>query len=282
MNARPFVDVPIAIEWGCTLLGEGKGWVAVDKPAPLLVHPTNDTGEPTLWHGLQALLCYELSTGGQLSLINRLDRETSGITLVATSAESARALGLSMQNRLMQKEYLALVLGHPSFDREECDAPLLRQGEVAPSAIWLKQCVHAQGRPSFTEFEVLERFFYEKKPYSLVRALPHTGRMHQIRVHLAHLGHPILGDKIYSHSEQCYLTHMEKGWTPELAQCLLLPRHALHAHKLSFPTPEELQKTLKDTPLSDKNLAHLASLPPTYKLTTLSSPLPPLLQQLLA
>lgn len=80
---------------------------------------------------------------------------------------------------------------------------------------------------------------YTPGPLALVRCIPETGRMHQIRVHLAHLGHPILGDKIYGPSEHCYLEYIQHGWSRELEERLVLPRHALHACRLEFPFDEE-------------------------------------------
>lgn len=80
---------------------------------------------------------------------------------------------------------------------------------------------------------------YTPGPLALVRCIPETGRMHQIRVHLTHLGHPILGDKIYGPSEHCYLEYIQHGWSRELEEQLVLPRHALHACRLGFPFDEE-------------------------------------------
>lgn len=226
---------PVAINTDVRILKESPSWIAVDKPAPLLVHPTNETDERTLWHELNDLLLFELATGGQLSLVNRLDRETSGITLAAKTAEAARVLGKAMQARLFVRGYVALVYGHPGWEELKVEEPILRQGERRESRIWVKQCVHPEGKECVTEFSVQKRFVSGDKIFSLVRCTPHTGRMHQIRVHLAHVGHPVVGDKIYGPSEDCYLQHMETGWTPQLETQLWLPRQALHASSLAFP-----------------------------------------------
>jgi 23S rRNA pseudouridine1911/1915/1917 synthase len=158
-----------------------------------------------------------------VSLINRLDRETSGITLVAKNAEAARELGKAMQARLLHKEYYAVVQGVPLWSAACCAEPILRMGDVAPTRIHVRQCCHPAGKECRTEFEVLSRH----SGMALLRCRPHTGRMHQIRVHAAHMGHPLVGDKIYGGDESCYLDFMEQGWTPELAARLRLPRHAL-------------------------------------------------------
>ena len=232
--------MPIAVQPDFTVLYEDDGVLAVSKAAPLLTHPTGDKNEPTLWHGVRELLSYELACGGQVSLVNRLDRETSGITLIAKTAEAARELGKAMQQRLLHKEYLAVVLGNPAWHVACCAEPILRMEDVAETRIHVRQCCHPQGRPCRTEFEVLRCVPARKylPPMALVRCMPHTGRMHQIRVHLAYLGHPIVGDKIYGGNEQNYLDFIESGWTPQLASRLYIERHALHASALTFPYGE--------------------------------------------
>ena len=224
-------DMPIAVVPEFRVLYEDDGVLAVDKAAPLLTHPTGEKNEPTLWHGLHELLCYEVSTGGQVSLINRLDRETSGITLVAKNAEAARELGKAMQARLLHKEYLAVVQGTPLWESACCAEPILRMEQVAQTRIHVRQCCHPDGKDCRTEFYALRRC----GNMSLLRCVPHTGRMHQIRVHAAHMGFPLVGDKIYGGDESCYLDFIAEGWTENLAQRLLFPRHALHANRLTFP-----------------------------------------------
>jgi len=216
------------------ILGETDEFLAVDKPAGLLVHPTKPGGPRTLWDGLRELLGYEIATGGQVSLINRLDRETSGIVLVAKTAAAARAAGLAMQGGAFQKEYLALVFGWPDWKDHVVDAPILRLGEVAESPVWLQRAVHPAGQHSCTRLRVESRHEIGACRYSLVRAWPVTGRTHQIRVHLAHTGHAVIGDKIYGVDSQLYLDFIRDGWTPTLEEKLWLPRHALHATRLSF------------------------------------------------
>lgn len=193
------------------------------------VHPSKPNGRFTLWHALRELLAFELANGGQVSLINRLDRETSGLTLVAKTHDAARALHMQMAARRIAKEYLAIVWGWPANEEFAIDAPLLRQGSRGASRIHLKQAVHPDGATARTRFRVARRFEREGVPFSVIQAIPETGRMHQIRVHLSHAGHPIVGDKIYGPDEGCYLEFIETGWTPALAARLLLPRHALHS-----------------------------------------------------
>ena len=142
-----------------------------------------------------------------------------------------------MQKQRLGKGYLAVVWGWPPWETQIVDAPLDRQGKHQQSVIWLKQMIHPAGVPAQTEFRVERRFVRPTSSgneFSLIRAIPRTGRTHQIRVHLSSVGHPIVGDKIYGPDEQLYLQFIETGWTTELEQRLLLPRHALHSAKLAI------------------------------------------------
>lgn len=231
------------------IIDETDDYIVVDKPAHLLVHPATRNQPPTLLDGLQDLLIYDLAIGGSLSIITRLDRETSGIVLVAKHAAQARTFGMAMEAREFSKTYLAIVAGHPSEDEFVVDAPLHRRGEVEPSEIWVKQIVHPIGRQSKTGFKVLERFTRPEGDFALLECHPITGRMHQIRVHAAHAGHGIVGDKMYGPDEANYLEFIKTGWTPELESRLFLNRQALHAHRLEWrghrwecALPDELQR----------------------------------------
>ena len=220
------------------VVDESDDYIVVDKPPFLLAHPTKPDGPRTLWGELRNLLAYEIANGGQVSIVNRLDRETSGLVLVAKTAVAARQFGLLMQQQRIEKEYLAIVSGWPSWDARIVNAPLARQGTHERSAIWLKQAVHPLGAAAVTELRVEQRFQRATATgdkFSLIRAVPQTGRTHQIRVHLSSVGHAIVGDKIYGPDEQLYLRFIQTGWTPELERQLLLPRHALHAASLAVP-----------------------------------------------
>lgn len=216
------------------VLGETADLLAVDKPAGLLVHPSKPGGPKTLWDGLRELLSYEIANNGQVSLINRLDRETSGVVLIAKTSAAARQAAIAMQEGKIRKTYLAIVTGHPAKENFTIDAPIIRRGEVLETKIHLQRMVHPQGAAAVTEFRVMEKFENGRGAFSLVEAKPLTGRTHQIRVHASHAGHPVVGDKIYGPSEDCYLEFIQTGWTPALAERLLLPRHALHSSRLAL------------------------------------------------
>jgi 23S rRNA pseudouridine1911/1915/1917 synthase len=217
------------------VVDESLDWIVVHKPAPLIVHPANRQAEPTLLGGLEQLLAYEVCNGASLGIITRLDRETSGLVLVAKNLQAARELGWVFERREARKEYLAIVRGWPSQECWECHEPILRAAELGPSAIWVRQIASPTGRSCQTGFRVEHRFERAEGKFTLVRCFPKTGRMHQIRVHLAISGFPILGDKLYSGDGTDYLEWMDKGWTPELEKRLILPRHALHAARLEVP-----------------------------------------------
>jgi 23S rRNA pseudouridine1911/1915/1917 synthase len=239
------------------ILGETPDLLAVEKPAFLLVHPSKPRDPVTLWDRLKELLAYEIAGGGQVSLINRLDRETSGIVLVAKNAKAARACTITMARGDVEKEYLAIVVGWPREESWAVDEPILRLGEVQHSRIWLKRGVHPQGAPSRTGFRVLERLTHSRYgPVALIHCTPFTGKTHQIRIHLAHSGHPVVGDKIYGPSEECYLEFIETGWNADLAGRVWLPRHALHSCSLALdffgerlrwesPLPKDLRDFLE-------------------------------------
>lgn len=218
-----------------TVVDESADWIVVNKPAPLIVHPANRKPEPTLLGGVEHLLAFEIENGARPAIVNRLDRDTSGLVLVAKHPQIARELGMIFERRLATKAYLAIVTGWPELDRWQCAEPILRAGEIAPSPIWVRQITHPDGKACLTHFEVLDRFERGQGRFSLMKCIPETGRMHQIRVHLAHAGFPIVGDKLYSDDGSGYLSWMAHGWTDSLQEKLLLPRHALHASSLEIP-----------------------------------------------
>src|SRR5207245_5505750 len=137
------VALPSAVlSFDLKIVDETDDYVVVDKPPFLLVHPTKPNGARTLWKELRELLSFEIASGGQVSIVNRLDRETSGLVLVAKTFTAARRFGLLMQRQRLKKEYLAIVWGWPEWETKIVNASLDRQSKHQHSAIWLKQMIH--------------------------------------------------------------------------------------------------------------------------------------------
>ncbi len=200
-------------------------FLIVDKPAGWLVHPTRPDGTFTLIDWLR-----EQHPGEFLSLVSRLDRETSGLLLVARGKEHASLLGKMQQRREIHKSYLAIVHGRPP-PSGIIDQPLDRLGKHQPSRIYIRQAVVPGGYPALTEFRTLEtRTHPEHGEISLVEASPKTGRLHQIRAHFDHLGHPVLNDKIYGKDDSYFLDYIDKA----IENRPKFMRHCLHSFKLAF------------------------------------------------
>jgi 23S rRNA pseudouridine1911/1915/1917 synthase len=229
----------IAANTDISVVEECEDWLVVDKPAPLIIHPTSKKVEPSLLGEVNRHLEERGEVPGTLSIINRLDRETSGLVLMARNPPAARAFGKAMMRREIEKRYLAIVRGWPEWDETLVDAPLIRRGEVEFSQVWVMQKVHPEGKPCRTRFFVERRFERAEGRFALLRVVTETGRMHQIRAHCAYAGHPMVGDKIYGGDERCYLKFIGNGWTEDLRERLLLPRQALHASFLALPVGDE-------------------------------------------
>lgn len=252
------------------ILHEDDELLAINKPAGLVCHPTKADARSSLisrvrWHLMRAGPTQperpwaggwwreqRQITGGlpgapangpkdrgvqpsgqglHPQLVNRLDRETSGVVLVAKTSTTARALRRLWECRAVRKEYLAIVHGAVGPDHARIDAPL---GKDEGSRVAIKDCVRPDGASAQTEYWVERRFTAPTGRFSLLRVVPWTGRKHQIRIHLAHIGHPIVGDKLYGGDETLYLALVEDRLTAEQRQRLLLPNHALHARAVEF------------------------------------------------
>lgn len=224
------MDLP-ALEGGQTemppippVLHQDPDIVAFDKPSGLLAHPV---GGAFAWGLIN--LAREAFPGEALHLLHRLDRETSGVSLVARSELANVAVKQAFKDREVLKTYHAIVRGRVPWDQQDVDAPIGSDDSV----IRIKQGVVSGGQPARTEIRVVARF----PRLTLVSCRPHTGRTHQIRVHLEHLGFPILGDRLYGQEPDVFLGLLEGKPVSRLRQRLGHPRHCLHARALHLRHP---------------------------------------------
>ncbi len=200
--------------------------VVVDKGAGAPVHPTRSWRTRTLL----TRMSQDLQDDG-LGPAHRLDRETSGVVVFGRSRQSLARLMDQFKQGKVRKRYLAVVHGDPAFDQLRIDEPLGPDPDFAlPCRVRVDR---ERGRAAVTELQVLGRYGNR----SLISARPHTGRQHQIRVHLAHLGHPLLGDKLYLDQGRPYLAMIHGGLDAETFCRLGHHRHALHAQRLRINHP---------------------------------------------
>ncbi len=233
---RPAPSEP-AVPRDFVVLCEDDAFVAIDKPAGLPIHTT-----AKFWRNTVTALLRERYPDERLQVCHRLDRETSGVLLVARGPDAGSFLKRAFARRAVDKTYLALVHGVPAQAEGVIDLPL----RLLDTPTHLMMGVARDGLPAITHYHVVERF----TRHALVAASPETGRQHQIRVHMAALGHPIVGDKLYRASEQAFMAFCDGGLTPELLQAFDgLPRHALHAHQLTFPHPRTGAEVTVKSPL---------------------------------
>jgi 23S rRNA pseudouridine1911/1915/1917 synthase len=202
-----------------------ESFVVFDKPSGVLIHPQNRNTEYSLVDELK----YQF--GLEANIAHRIDQETSGLVLCARDKQSEKDIKAMFEFRDMQKTYLALVNGE--FKNEiTVDEPLLRK-EDESAIVRMVVKVHKDGKPSKTHFKPLE--YFPDKDMTLVECKPYTGRQHQIRVHLFHVKHSIVGDPIYGQKELDVLRFLDKEITEqERLKLSGASRLMLHASELEF------------------------------------------------
>ncbi len=202
--------------------------VAVDKPSGYLAVPDRyDPDAPVVVRELE-------KSEGTLFIVHRLDKDTSGVILFARNAEAHRSLSEAFETRAIAKTYRAIVRGSPVWDEESCDLPLKPDGDRRHRTI----IDGGEGKTSFTRFKVLERFRGSGFSAALIEAHPETGRTHQIRVHLAGMGYPVLCDPLYGSPEPLLLSKVKGKWKGDpFGERPLISRTALHAALIEFKHP---------------------------------------------
>lgn len=211
-------------EFASWIVREDERLLVLNKPALVVVHPSKNgpwssvVGAAREYTGLE-----------RVHLIFRLDRETSGVVVLAKERTLASALQVAVEKRRNAKRYLVVLQGELPVGEHVVDAPI---GPDLGSVVFTKR--RAGPAPEAQEARTIFRTLAHGGGFSVVEAVPLTGRTHQIRAHAEWLGHRVVGDKVYGGSPSCFLEFMESGWTASLEKRLLLRRQALHCLRVEF------------------------------------------------
>ena len=247
------VEVPDFEPDELSVLWEDDDLVAVDKAPFVSVHPSGRHVRDSLIHRVHVRYRDLIAEHAWApKLCHRLDRETSGIVLVAKDADVHRAVMRAFERREIDKHYLAVVHGVP---RERGGVIDLALGPARASRIGLKMACIVDGLPSRTDWELVE----DHGDVSVIRCRLHTGRQHQIRVHLAAIGHPVVGDKLYGDDDSYFQRGVDGALSARDLEELELPRHALHNHRLGFTHPRSGERVVVESPLPPDLRAYLAA-----------------------
>ncbi len=244
-----------------SVLYEDEALIAIDKPAGMVVHPAKGNWQGTLASALAYRFQQLSDVGGPTrpGIIHRLDRDTSGVILIAKSNLVHLKLSEQFEQRQVQKEYFAIVLGKVAFDRDVIRLPIGPHPYQRDKMAIRRD--HPQSREAETRYEVVERF----DGISCVKVEPKTGRTHQIRVHLDHIGAPVLCDRLYAgHARVTRGELLKRAVNRQPAQPgdeeVILDRQALHARRIQFDHPFTGQALAIESPLPADIQAALALL----------------------
>lgn len=203
------------------ILEETEDLLVLNKPGWIVCHPSKNGPWSSLVGAVREARGLE-----KIHLVSRLDRETSGLVILAKNHRTASRLQTAFARRTTRKRYRALLRGH--LGEERSTESNLENDPESPVVVQQRVCFGGRGKSALTHFKPLEYW----GPHTFAEVIPETGRKHQIRVHAAWLEHPILGDKIYGGDPGAYLEFIENGWTPRLDAELRYHRQALHAAEL--------------------------------------------------
>jgi 23S rRNA pseudouridine1911/1915/1917 synthase len=227
-------DIPL------TIVHQDDDLLVIDKPAGLVVHPAAGNPTGTMVNALLHAIPDLSGIGGVLrpGIVHRLDKDTSGLMIVAKHDDAHRTLSEALKRREVRRAYLTAAWGRLAEDDMLVDAPIGRDPNERK-----RMAVVPDGRAARTRFRRLERW----RAADLVRAELETGRTHQIRVHLLHLGHPVVGDRTYAPDRHKGFGGPERAWAAGLAK--RVPRQFLHATELRFVHPRTGEAMRFDSPL---------------------------------
>ncbi|QEG42786.1 Pseudouridine synthase [Roseimaritima ulvae] len=243
---EPVADGPLPENIPLDILYEDDGFIAVNKPAGMVVHPARGNWSGTLTSALAYHFQSLSDIGGPArpGIVHRLDRDTSGVILVAKTNAVHIDLAAQFAERTVEKEYLALAAGRIDHDRDQIEAPIGRHPFQRDKMAIREN--HSTSKPASTFYEVIERF----ATVTFVRLRPKTGRTHQIRVHLDHIGTPVLCDRLYGGHATLTLSQLLKR-RPTEDEPPILQRQALHAYQITIRHPQSGQPMTFTAPLHD-------------------------------
>ena len=235
-----------------TVLYEDERILAVSKPSGMLAHPAG----LTFTYGLVGI-ARAARPDHHVDLAHRLDRETSGLNVLTKDKAANAFLKNAFFQKIPKKTYKAIVHGCPEWDEKEVDGPI---GRAVGSRIRIRRAVNeVEGLQAVTSIKVLKRL----DQLCLVQATPHTGRTHQIRVHLEHIGLPIVGDKMYGQPDDTFIHYLDHGEDEIVRNATNFPRHALHAAQITIPHPDGGSVTI-EAPLLDDMTAIVEGAQPCW------------------
>jgi 23S rRNA pseudouridine1911/1915/1917 synthase len=240
---EPTHDLPVPEDIPLTIIYEDEFLAVINKPADMVVHPAKGNWSGTLVNALQFHFSQLSKANGEYraGIVHRLDRDTSGVILVAKEEQTHRELSMQFEQRKIFKEYTAITAGVLDRDSDYIEGRIGRHPTERIKMAVLDDDEEEIGKDACSYYETVERF----NGYSLCRINPRTGRTHQIRVHLASVGCPVLADKVYGGRDSLRLSELASGIAAE-ADEVLLARQALHASRLRFFHPR-LREVIETT-----------------------------------